>query len=126
MLLMFQWFLSHASSSKECSLAFMTSETSKNMKTFAHMKLVTTTMRTSKSNRCIQSRQLPPPQNNRPIVTLPYNLSISMLKYICIWNTSKEFSHYYLNLLTEHSNSLVFLVLSGGFLPSLILEGENR
>ncbi|HAV10294.1 MAG TPA: hypothetical protein DCX22_01580 [Dehalococcoidia bacterium] len=41
--LMLKRFLSHFPSSKECSIAFMTSKTSNDMKTFSHMKAVTTT-----------------------------------------------------------------------------------
>ena len=53
--------LSHAPGSKECSLTFVASKTSKNVKSFPHVETITTTNRASKSDRCIRSRHLPPP-----------------------------------------------------------------
>ena len=63
--LMFKRLLPHASSSKKYSLTFLASEPSKKMKSFSHVKIVATTMRTGKPNGCIQFRHLPPPDNGK-------------------------------------------------------------
>lgn len=62
--LMPNWFLSHAFGSKKCTVAFVASKAIDKVKTLPHMKLVATTMRTSKPNWSIQSRHIPPPKSN--------------------------------------------------------------
>lgn len=73
-------FLSHASSSKECSLAFMTPEASKEMESFTHMETVTATMRTGKPDGCVCSWHLSPLISERGCYSNMYECKIKPCK----------------------------------------------
>lgn len=106
-ILMSNWFLSHASSSKECSLTFITSKATKDMESFTHLKTSTSTMRASQSNWGIQFRHLLYPNQRFSAV----NTVSLLILYRCItlWTkilrllTDRLYSFFWLSFYTSNT-----------------------
>ena len=127
---MSQRSLSHSPSSKECSLAFMTSEASKEMESFSHVESIATAMRTGKPNRCICSRHLPPPVSELGCYSNIRECRIKLCDLVDIFGKYSLGLFFLLGLL-QHL-SLPFSILSKGLqlqqnlLSRLIVRNSHK